>query len=220
MAIIDWLMNPVVLTTILIIVVIFFVIVFLRARRIVLSNKVITVLQPRDKRAFDLPITEETDTALICRKIGGKGVERRFYKAGPGWHYINGAVRFFGLEGKGYTAILPEGADKPKTMTLPNALKSLWGEEAYKKAPEKLREVVENHVFGVTIIPDKIPDDDKFKTISSENIDKENIKDAMDVLGKKLRQKNKMDRNTFIFGLIGGALIIYILCNMHIIPVV
>ncbi|MFX0209083.1 MAG: hypothetical protein ACFFDT_24075, partial [Candidatus Hodarchaeota archaeon] len=182
MAIIDFLMNPMMFGIIFVFVLSMVIVFIIRRRGGSLSGKTISVFRPRDKRIFDIPVSEETDEWLICRKIGNMGVERRFLKAGPGWTYTSGAVRFLGLEGKGYTVILNEGEEKE--VTLLNALKSLWG-DAYNSAPQKLREIVENHTFGITVIPTKVEGDEQY-TVSSENIDKENIKDAMEVLGKKL----------------------------------
>lgn len=166
------------------------------------SRKIsITVLQPRDKRAFDVPIIDETDTSLICKTQGKK--ERRYYKSGPGWSYKNGLTKFFGIEGSAYTMIVKD--DSEVKVSLSTALRDLWGQETYDKMPKDLRDQVENHVFGVTITPEEIPKEDKTRSVSAENADKENIKTSMEYLGHEMDKKRKTEWIPIIMGVGVGA---------------
>lgn len=105
-------------------------------------------------------------------------------------------------------------------MKLPQALQTLWGIDDYKKMPSQMREIVEKHSIGVTIFPEKIPDEDKTGSLSAANVDDENDQKAMDRLAKAMKDKGKMDWMTFFQGGAVFGLIIYILANLHVLPVV
>jgi hypothetical protein len=179
------------------------------------GRKSIDVLRPRDKRAFTMPITAETEIAIQCPKK--EGTHWRFYKSGPGWTFPNGAVKFHGIEGTAYTAVVKN--DKPVTMKLQEALRVLWGDDAYDKTPPKLKEIVEKHQMGVTIYPEKIPEEDKATSLSAANIDDENDEKVLTHVAKKMQSKGKMDWMTFLQGAAIGLAVCYILTNMHWLPV-
>lgn len=176
------------------------------------GKKSIMVIQPASKRFFDLPITRETENTLEAKR---RGIPHRYFKSGPAWSGDKGVTRFLGIEGNAYTAIVTD--DSPaKTLRLSQALKILWGNEYYdKKLPNEQKQILEHHVFGVTVQPDAVPITDKKMTISAENVDKENIKMAMDALGKNIKKKGKTDWNQILLGFAGGALIVWIAANMH-----
>jgi hypothetical protein len=177
------------------------------------GKKTIMVLSPRDKRFYDTN-AQETEKSLEGKR--GK-TEFRYWKTGPGWSGEKGVVRFLALDGNAYTAAVID--DKPVTVKLPEALRVLWGKDAYEKMPKPLKQILENHVFGVTIVPSEVPSEDKTRVISAENVDKENIKIAMDVLGKRLKNKGKMDWMATFVGVAIGGFLVYILCNIHVLPV-
>jgi hypothetical protein len=175
------------------------------------TSKSIDVLRPRDKRAFTMPIIAETEISLRCPKK--EGVYWRFYKTGPGWTFPNGLTKFFGIEGTAYTAVLRN--DKPVTMRLSQALQILWGIDDYKKMPPQMREIVEKHSIGVTISPEKIPDEDKTGSLSAANVDDENDQKAMDRLAKAMKDKGKIDYTHVLLGFLGGIVVAWIAVSMH-----
>ena len=175
------------------------------------TSKSIDVLRPRDKRAFTMPIIAETEISLRCPKKDG--VYWRFYKTGPGWTFPKGVTKFFGIEGTAYTAVLRN--DKPVTMRLSQALQTLWGIDEYKKIPSQLRDIIEKHGFGVTISPEKIPDEDKTGGLSAANVDDENDQKAMDRLAKAMKDKGKIDYTHVLLGFLGGIVIAWIAVSMH-----
>jgi hypothetical protein len=179
------------------------------------GKKKIIILQTRDKRAYELPIKRERELTLEAKK---DGKERRYYKAGPGFTLPNGTTIFFGLEGSAYTAIVKD--DKSQSMGLPAAMRSLWGDQAYDKMPQALKEPLEKHRFGVTIYPEKIANEDKMVELTAESVDDENDKKALDHLGNALKNNKKMDWMTFLQGAAIGLAVCYILANMHVLPVV
>ena len=175
------------------------------------GKKSIMVIQPASKRFFDLLITRETENTLEAKR---RGIPHRYFKSGPGWSGEKGVTRFLGIEGNAYTAIVVD--DKPaKTLRLSQALRILWGEYYDKKLPNEQKQILEHHVFGVTVQPDAVPSEDKKMTISAENVDKENIKIAMDAQGKRLKKKGKTDYMTLFYGSCIGGFIVYVLVNMH-----
>jgi len=176
-------------------------------------KKSIMVLQPRDKRFFDLNILKETETSLEAKK---EGKPHRYFKSGPGWSGSKGSTRFIGIEGNAYTAVIVD--DKTVTMRLPQAIKILFG-DAYKKIPDPQRLILENHVFGVTVKPEEIPKEDKDRKLSAEDVNTENLKIAADSIGKRLAKKGKFDWIPYLTGFAFGCLIIWVAANLKWIPV-
>ena len=180
------------------------------------GKKKIIVLQTRDKRAYELPINKERELTLETKKDGRP---RRYYKAGPGYTLPNGTTIFFGLEGTAYTAVVKD--DKPKSLGLPAALKSIWGDLAYQKMPNELRDPLEKTQYGVTIYPEKIDvEGDKYTDLTAESVDDENDKKALNHLGNTLKNSKKMDWMTFLQGGAVMGFIVYILANLHVLPIV
>ena len=179
------------------------------------GKKSIDVLRPRDKRAFTMPISAETEIALQCPKKDN--VHWRFYKSGPGWTFPNGAVKFHGIEGTAYTAVIRN--DQNVTLKLANALRILWGDDAYDKTPKALKEIIEKHQFGVTIYPEKIPDADKQGGLSAIDIDSENDAKVIEHIAKAVEGKKKMDWMTFLQGGAVFAFVVLLLCLFHVIPI-
>ena len=174
------------------------------------GKKSIMVIDPTSKRFYDLAILKETENTLEAKR---RGVPYRYFKSGPGWNGEKGVTRFIGLEGTAYTAIVTD--DNPKVIKpLSQAMKFILG-EGYQKIPQPQREVIEHHVYGVTVQPDAVPMTDKKMTISAENVDKENIKIAMDAQGKRLKKKGKTDYMTLLYGACIGGFVVYVLVNMH-----
>lgn len=153
------------------------------------AKKSILVFSPKDKRGKEIKIKEETETRLDCGKVGS--VDVRFYKTGPGWNFPNGVTKFLGIEGTAYTALAID--DKPRNVTLSEALRVLWGPAAYEKMPQALKDPLEKHRFGVTIQPERVPEEDKAMKITAEDRDKENIKVGMEELRKNMQKKGKID---------------------------
>lgn len=169
------------------------------------GKKSIIVFSPKDKRGKELRIKEETETRLDCGKVGS--VDVRYYKTGPGWNFPGGATRFLGIDGTAYTSVILD--DKPRQVTLPEALRILWGDAAYAKMPQTLKDPLERHQIGVTIQPTEVPTEDKNLKINAEDRDKENIKAGMDELRHNMKNKHKPD-----WAQLGGAAAIGILIGV------
>lgn len=186
------------------------VIVFTRKPDILDMNapKTLMVLQPSSKRYFDLPV-HETESSLEGKR---ENIDHRYYKAGPGWVGKKGAVRFLGIEGNAYTAIVKDNA--PVKMRLSQAVKILLG-DAYEKMPAPQRQIIEHHVFGVTVVPEEIPLIDKNRMVSGESVDDETDKKALKHLANAMKDKGKMDWTNVLLGFLGGALIVWMAANMH-----
>jgi hypothetical protein len=180
------------------------------------GKKKVIVLQTRDHRAYELPITREKELSIECPKKDD--YTRRYYKSGAGFTLPNGNALFFALEGNAYTAVLKN--DKNVTMRFPEALRSLWGDKVYDDMPPELRDPIEKHKFGVTIVPEKVSIEDKEGTLTPALIDDENDQKALDHLGKTLRNKGKMDWATFFQGGAVIGFIVYLLINFRVIPTV
>ncbi len=177
------------------------------------NKKSIDVRRTRDKRAFTMPITSETEIALHCPKK--EGVHWRFYKSGPGWTYPNGSAKFDGIEGSAFTSVIKN--DKPVTLKLAEALRILWGEVAYDNMPKPMKEVVEKHQFGVTVYPEKISDEDKAGGLSAMSIDDENDAKVISHIAKAVEGKKKMDWNTVLMGIAVGIVLGIMLVNFKVI---
>lgn len=177
------------------------------------GKKSIIVFSPKDKRAKEIKIKEETETRLDCGKIGT--VDVRYYKTGPGWNFPGGVTKFIGIDGTAYTSVILD--DKPRTVKLSEALQFLWGWDAYNKMPAALRGPLEKHQFGVTIYPEKVPDEDKNLKINAEDRDKENIKTGMEELRKNMKNKHKMDWMTLLQGAALGIVLGIMLVSFKVI---
>lgn len=178
------------------------------------SKKTIDVLQPRDKRAFTLPVIEG-EIGLQGPKRDG--VQWRFYKAGAGYNYPNGAIKFWALEGSAYTAVLK--GDQKVELKLPAALEIIWGKEAYAKMPPALKEPLETHQFGVTIYPEKIPDDDKAGALRAANVEDETDQKALGYFAKIMDKAKKFDLMTILPWVGVGVLVGLVLAMTHIVPI-
>lgn len=179
------------------------------------KNKVI-VLQTRDKRAYELPILNERELSIECPKKDD--YTRRYYKAGAGYTLPNGNVIFFALEDNAYTAVVKN--DSEVKVRLPEALRTLWGDRIYDDMPPELRDPLEKHKYGVTIIPEKVSVEDKEGTLTPALIDDENDQKALDHLSKALKDRGKMDWATFLQGGAVVGFIVYVIINIGWIPVV
>ena len=177
------------------------------------GKKSIIVFSPKDKRAKEIRIKEETETRLDCGKVGT--VDIRYYKTGPGWNFPGGVTKFVGIDGVGYTAVIVD--DKPRQLKLPQALQILWGQEAYDKMPKALKDPLERHTFGVTITPESVPDEDKNLKINAEDRDKENIKTGMEELRKNMKNKHKLDWMTLLQGAAMGIVVGILLVSFKVI---
>jgi hypothetical protein len=176
------------------------------------GKKKIIVLQTRDKRAYELPISRERELTLETSK---DGVPRRYYKAGPGYTMPNGSTLFFGLEGTAYTA-LPRD-DREQKMDLPTSLRAIWGDEAYNKMPAALKTPLEKHGYGVTIYPEKIADEDKYPKLNVENISDEKKEKLVGYVVKAVRDDGKMDWKTALMGVAIGLILGVLLVSWKVI---
>ena len=177
------------------------------------GKKSIIVFSPKDKRAKEIRIKEETETRLDCGKVGT--VDIRYYKTGPGWNFPGGVTKFVGIDGTAYTSLIVD--DKPRNVTLSEALRVLWGPTAYDKMPPSLKDPLEKHRFGVTIKPEEVPTEDKTLKINAEDRDKENIKAAMDELRHNMKNKHKIDWQTLLLGAMGGIIVGVLLVSFKVI---
>lgn len=171
----------------------------------------IIVLQPRDKRTYELPVTERE---LTLDAVKDK-VPRKYYKAGPGYVMPNGTTLFFGIESSAYTAVLRD--DKPVKMTLPETLQSLWGAKAYGDMPKALKEPLETSQWGVTLDPVKIDDGDKYPHLNVENISDEKKEKLVGYVAKAIKDEGKMDWKTMLMGAALGLVVGIMLVSFKVI---
>ena len=114
------------------------------------SEREVELLRPRDSRGHILKVVQETDIGLMCKKV--KGVTHRFIKAGKGWTFDMGGhmvTRFFGIEGKAYTALVKQSGTE--NVSVAEYLKWLWGNKFYSQIPEQQRHTVETDIVGITV---------------------------------------------------------------------
>ena len=72
-------------------------------------KKLIYLIRPGEKRGIVLPILHESARWLHAKPVDG--IIRKFYKVGPGYMFPDG-IKFFGVEGHGYTAIPKIGSSE------------------------------------------------------------------------------------------------------------
>lgn len=136
-------------------------------------GKEIMFLRPRDKRGERLDVTRETDRSVVCEK---SDPVHRFIKIGSSFFFKEGGrsfIRFFGIEGSAYTAMLDENEEEVK-ISLIDGLRLLWGEKIYNALPDKMKEAVEKDKWGITVEPIKF-DAEKhgLEKLSSDDVNDE-----------------------------------------------
>jgi hypothetical protein len=178
------------------------------------GRKEVVLLRP-GFRGLIVPVTKETAKSLECKKT--EGVVRKFYKFGRGWVFPKD-TKFLAVDGTAYTKII-RGVEEV-TVTIPEYLRFLWGDAAYEKTPKALREPIEQYKVGVTITPDRISDDDKgLPRIDAEDVNEEDEKTIAKGLKTAVDDSQKTNIvQMILFAAIGGFLV-YVLCNIHVLPV-
>jgi hypothetical protein len=144
------------------------------------GNQVIKLID-RERRFIDLDVAEESAVTITCKNK--KGIPpQRFVKYAPGYVGSVGTVvrkpitRFFGKEGTAYTWMMKSsGLVKVK---LEDALKGLWGEDFYSEIPETQRAMVEESKIGVTIDITEGLTPGGYKSVSEEDIKREEDREA------------------------------------------
>jgi len=136
-------------------------------------EKRVELLRPRDSRGRILPIVEETDLGLTCKRTGG--VTHRFIKAGRGWIFnVRGKMitKFFGIEGRAYTGMVR--GDEVVNVSISELLKWAWGEKFYAAIPVQQKQAIETDVYGITIEVQRI-DEDEFglPTLRADDVNDE-----------------------------------------------
>ncbi len=171
--------------------------------------KQILLLRPRDKRGVQVPVVKETDATLECKEIGG--VARTFIKAGCAWTFTIGrqvVTRFLGIEGTGYTAIIRNKIKE--TVSLEEALRSIWGSKFYDAVPVRQRNIVEKHKWGLTVEVEPIPVDDLMRQIPSDVIDEASENIILERFAGKMKTSATTQIYQFAMGAITGALLIFV----------
>jgi len=200
----------IVATGIIIITVIIGAILYLRSIGKVGTKKVVLLLRPRDKRGIVIPVVKETDRILECKKVSG--VTHRYLKNGPGWTFPDKTI-FIAEEGIAYTATLVKG--NPINVSLLTALKSLFGEDEYKKIPPKLKDIIEHHQWGVVVNIQGKPEDAKLPSLSPEAVNDTRYEALLNFLVKTLKAKAKFDWTMLLLGIFAGFAVTYLAVNMH-----
>jgi len=102
-----------------------------------------------------LQVEKNTEEVLYCKKRDG--VHWRFFKEGPGWK--EKITRHLAAEGYPLITWLAEGVKV--TKPLEDFLRTIWGDEAYNKLPELLRNKIVDPKVGCTVtIKPKLPDEE------------------------------------------------------------
>jgi hypothetical protein len=178
------------------------------------GRKEVVLLRP-GFRGLIVPVTKETAKSLECKKT--EGVTRKFYKFGRGWVFPKD-TKFLAVDGNAYTKII-QGVDAVQ-ITIPEYLRFIWGDAVYDKTPKQLREQLETTKVGVTITPDKISDDDKgLPPVNAEDVNDEKKEKLVGYVTKAIKEDGKMNWMNVFVGVAIGGFLVYILCNIHVLPV-
>jgi hypothetical protein len=168
-------------------------------------------------RYVPIPV-KESAKKLDAAKVGG--VERRFYKFGRGWDGPQGLM-FFAVEGNAYTKIIRDASKGEEVATIPEFLRYAWTDQVYDAIKPDLKARVEAHSFGVTISPNWISDEDsKLPRVSEEDVNSEDSNTIKKGLKGAVDEGNKLPLTLGLLFALGGGFVVYILCNIHLLPVV
>lgn len=119
------------------------------------SRKEVMFLRPRDKRGERLDVTRETDRSVLCEK---SDPVHRFIKVGSSFVFKDAGktvIRFFGIEGSAYTALLKTDVE-PVKKSIEDYLIGIWGKADFEKLPPRMREAAKDDKIGVIIEPIKV----------------------------------------------------------------
>ena len=165
-----------------------------------LKKKEVLLLRPLDYRGETLPVDNETDRGVYCRKI--KGVSRLFFKFGPAWTFPN-VIRFLGVEG---TPITAHPTIEGLKIPLEDFLREVWkkdekdNEYYYDKLPDHLRLPLETDIGVICGLKATMPDESMdLKSLNADALLKESDAAQMKEFGKSTPKKDwKRDMTTFI----------------------
>ncbi|OGN91079.1 MAG: hypothetical protein A2Z70_00745 [Chloroflexi bacterium RBG_13_48_17] len=159
-----------------------------------LKKKEVLLLRPLDYRGETLPVENETDRGVYCRKI--KGVNRLFFKFGPAWTFPN-VIRFLGVEGTPITAHPTiEGVKIP----IKDFLLEVWPKGAYDAMPDTLKNPIETDIGVICGIKATMPDENMdLESLNADALLKEADAAQMKEFGKSTPKKDwKRDMTTFL----------------------
>jgi len=172
-------------------------------------EKRVELLRPRDSRGRVLPVVEETDLGLTCKKTGG--VTHRFIKAGRGWTFnVRGKMitKFFGMEGRAYTGIIK--GDEIVNVSIAEFLKWTWGPKFYEAIPEQQRQSVETDVQGITVEVQRVNEDEfGLPTLRSDDVHDEDESVMIRRFAKGAQESKPGSYINYVATGLIGALIMY-----------
>lgn len=201
-------LSPIVIFAIMVAIVILCLVAYLIISR--RPTKEVLLLRPRDKRGLVVPIAQETDLGLICKKTGG--IMRRFLKAGCAWTFtIRGKVvtRFIGLEGTAYTAILK--GKEIVNISLEEALRIVWDDDFYDKIPPERKEAVEKDKWGITIeVSPIVEEEEGLIPMSSDDLHDADDDVVLSKIAKGANPSAKREIYQFAMGAIAGGFLVYL----------
>jgi len=124
-------------------------------------KKEVMFLNPEDNRYMTLQVERETENIVYCKKH--EGVQYRFFKHGPGWSGGKN-TRFLAVEGAPLISYISgkdkNGVDLWKSTDTKSFIEMALGENHYKKLESAIRQKLEEHCIGSTVlIKPYIPDE-------------------------------------------------------------
>jgi len=124
-------------------------------------KKEVMFLNPEDNRYITLQVERETESIVYCKKH--EGVQYRFFKHGPGWS--GKTTRFLAVEGAPLISYVSgkdkNGKDLWASTDTKTFLEMALGEKHYKKLEPAIRQKLEEHCVGSTVlIKPYVPDEE------------------------------------------------------------
>ena len=124
-------------------------------------KKEVMFLNPEDNRYITLQVERETESIVYCKKH--EGVQYRFFKHGPGWS--GKTTRFLAVEGAPLISYVSgkdkNGKDLWSSTDTKTFLEMALGEKHYKKLEPAIRQKLEEHCVGSTVlIKPYVPDEE------------------------------------------------------------
>lgn len=180
------------------------------------GNIVMKIL-PKEKRFIDFGIDEETAISIVCEDKKGYP-PHRFLKLRSGFVGKTGrfvrrsTTRFIGKEGTAYTWQTEQGEITEIPGGLPATLIGVWGEEFFNEIPEEKRLEIEESKILVTVDLDDGLTPASMRSVSEEDIKREQDREAAKNLweGKKQSEKG-LWLNYLIYGIAGFGIACFLI---------
>jgi len=184
-------------------------------------GNIVIKLIPREHRFVDFDILEETACSIICKLRKGMPPQR-FYKHKSGYTGVVGTVlkkpitRFFGKEGTAYTWSVGTDIKTPVKLTLWETIKHVWTDDFYNQIPEAQRKTLEASKLDVTIDLDEGLTPEGYRSVSEEDIKREEDREAAKTFWKG---KSSAEKTQLVSLLITGIAGFGIACALQIIGI-